>query len=156
MQGGTGGSNVAPARFGWGFSYAGHQFRAEIAIVECGLLQEPRLQIRSIDFAPVSQRRLGLFLSPVPVTTQFKGGRRAAQLMETEDAMVALDCMRVLQETMAHFYYKAKVLLTLKEDADFDAIDSAMSQAAHWAVQLAASNIPSCRRSKSMLPIASR
>jgi hypothetical protein len=55
---------------------------------------------------------------------------------------VALDCLKVLQETMWHFYQKAKILASLGENADFEAIDAAMVQAAHWATQIAGYKYP--------------
>ena len=45
--------------------------------------------------------------------------------------------MAVLQETMSHFYFKAKVLKTLGVDAPFDQIDDLMEKAAKWAKELA-------------------
>jgi hypothetical protein len=46
--------------------------------------------------------------------------------------------MAVLQETMGHFYYKAKVLKTLGADAPFEEIDDLMEKAAKWAEKIAA------------------
>jgi hypothetical protein len=54
------------------------------------------------------------------------------------DDYFALESMGVLQETMAHFYFKAKVLKTLGADAPFEEIDDLMEKAAKWAEKIAA------------------
>ena len=57
--------------------------------------------------------------------------KRAAELLAKEvDTVFALEAMAVLQETMGHFYYKAKVLKTLGADAPFEEIDDLMEKAA--------------------------
>ena len=58
--------------------------------------------------------------------------RRAAHLLGQVDTMYA-----VLQEVMSHFYHKAKVLKGMGENADFDAIDAAMSETGKWAKEVA-------------------
>ena len=63
--------------------------------------------------------------------------RRAAHLLEQVDTMYALDALAVLQEVMSHFYHKAKVLKGMGENADFDAIDAAMSETGKWAKEVA-------------------
>ena len=64
--------------------------------------------------------------------------KRAAELLGKQaDILYALDAMAVLQETMSHFYFKAKVLKTLGVDAPFDQIDDLMEKAAKWAKELA-------------------
>jgi hypothetical protein len=63
--------------------------------------------------------------------------KRAAELLAKEvDTVFALEAMAVLQETMGHFYYKAKVLKTLGADAPFDQIDDLLEKAARWAKEL--------------------
>jgi hypothetical protein len=65
--------------------------------------------------------------------------KRAAELLAKEvDTVFALEAMGVLQETMGHFYYKAKVLKTLGADAPFEEIDDLMEKAAKWAEKIAA------------------
>jgi hypothetical protein len=57
--------------------------------------------------------------------------KRAAELLGKQaDTLYALDAMAVLQETMSHFYFKAKVLKTLGVDAPFEQIDDLMEKAA--------------------------
>ena len=64
--------------------------------------------------------------------------QRAAELLAQQtDPQFALEAMGVLQEVMAHFYNKARVLKTLGADADYDAIDAAMDRAGKWAEKLA-------------------
>ena len=46
--------------------------------------------------------------------------------------------MAVLQEVMAHFYFKAKALKSLGADAPFEEIDDLMDKAGKWAKELAA------------------
>jgi hypothetical protein len=65
--------------------------------------------------------------------------KRAAELLAKQvDTVFALEAMAVLQETMGHFYYKAKVLKTLGADAPFEEIDDLMEKAAKWAEKIAA------------------
>jgi hypothetical protein len=64
--------------------------------------------------------------------------QRAAELLAKQtDPTVALDALGVLQEVMAHFYHKARVLKTLGADAPFDQIDDLMDRAGRWAKELA-------------------
>jgi hypothetical protein len=65
--------------------------------------------------------------------------QRAADLMAKQvDTVHALDALAVMQEAMAHFYYKAKVLKTMGVDAPFEQIDEAMEKAARWAKEICA------------------
>jgi hypothetical protein len=69
--------------------------------------------------------------------------KRAAELLAKEvDSHFALEAMGVLQETMQHFYLKARVLKTLGADAPFDEIDDLMEKAARWAKELCAFKHP--------------
>ena len=64
--------------------------------------------------------------------------KRAAELLGKQiDTVCALEAMAVLQEVMAHFYYKAKVLKTTGADAPFEQIDDLMEKAAKWAKEIA-------------------
>ena len=64
--------------------------------------------------------------------------KRAAELLAQQvDTVYALEALAVLQETIGHFYYKAKVLKTLGTDAPFDQIDDLMEKAAKWAKEIA-------------------
>jgi hypothetical protein len=62
---------------------------------------------------------------------------RAAQLMEKVDTLYALDALAVLQEVMAHFYFKAKTIKSMTEP-DFDELDDAMKETGRWAEKVAA------------------
>jgi hypothetical protein len=67
--------------------------------------------------------------------------KREARMVEAlaqADTHFALEALGVLQETMAHFYFKAKVLKALGTDAPFEMIDDMMEKAAKWAKELAA------------------
>jgi hypothetical protein len=65
--------------------------------------------------------------------------KRAAELLAKQvDTVFASEAMAVLQETMGHFYYKAKVLKTLGADAPFEEIDDLMEKAAKWAEKIGA------------------
>jgi hypothetical protein len=52
------------------------------------------------------------------------------------DTTVSLDALAVLEEVMAHFYFKAKTLKGA-ENANSDAVDRAMSEAGRWAKEAA-------------------
>ena len=54
------------------------------------------------------------------------------------DLKVSPDSLAVLEETMRHFYLKAKVEQSLGEKADWKAVDAAMLQAASVAEKVAA------------------
>jgi hypothetical protein len=64
--------------------------------------------------------------------------QRAADLLARQtDPTYALESLAIMQEAMAHFYYKAKVLKTLGADAPFEQIDDLMEKAAKWAKEIA-------------------
>ena len=65
--------------------------------------------------------------------------KRVAELLAKHvDNVYALEAMAVLQEVMAHFYFKAKALKSLGADAPFEEIDDLMDKAGKWAKELAA------------------
>lgn len=65
--------------------------------------------------------------------------RRRAKLAKTDavDTAVPLDSLAVLEEVMRHFYFKAKVLEAMGENADWDQIDRTMEQVGRWAKEVA-------------------
>jgi hypothetical protein len=65
--------------------------------------------------------------------------RRRAQFTEHReiDRSMALDSLAILEETMRHFYFKARVLETLGEEGDYDAVDRAWTEAGKWAREAA-------------------
>jgi hypothetical protein len=65
--------------------------------------------------------------------------KRVAELLSKHvDTVVSLEAMAVLQEVMAHFYFKAKALKSMGADAPIEEIDDAMDRAGKWADKLAA------------------
>jgi hypothetical protein len=64
--------------------------------------------------------------------------RAAIHGTDLPDLKGSLDSLAVLEETMRHFYIKAKVEQSLGKKADWKAVDAAMEKAATWAEKVAA------------------
>jgi hypothetical protein len=65
--------------------------------------------------------------------------RRRAAIVKAEavDPKMPLESLLVLEEVMRHFYFKAKILESMGEAADWRQIDQAMDQAGKWAKEVA-------------------
>jgi hypothetical protein len=65
--------------------------------------------------------------------------RRRAQFDEHReiDRSISLDSLAILEETMRHFYFKARVLEGLGEEGDYDLLDKAWGEAGKWAEKVA-------------------
>ena len=63
--------------------------------------------------------------------------RGALAKADSIDRSAPLDSLNVLEEIMRHFYFKARVLESLGDEADWDLIDQAMEQTGKWAKEVA-------------------
>jgi hypothetical protein len=70
--------------------------------------------------------------------------RRRAQYHEHReiDRSIALNSLAILRETLNHFYWRARILETLREEGDYDLLDKAWSECGKWAEKLAAFEHP--------------
>jgi hypothetical protein len=64
--------------------------------------------------------------------------RRAEYAEEREiDTRIQLDSLGVLEEVLRHFYFKARILESLKDEGDYDQVDRAWEQTGRWAEKVA-------------------
>ena len=54
------------------------------------------------------------------------------------DTTISLDSLAVLEEVMRHFYLKAKILESMGQEGDYDAVDRAWAETGKWAKEVAA------------------
>jgi hypothetical protein len=64
--------------------------------------------------------------------------RRTQYAVEREiDRSISLDSLAILRETLAHFYWRARILETMREEGDYDLLDRAWAEVGKWAKEVA-------------------
>jgi hypothetical protein len=64
--------------------------------------------------------------------------QRAQYAVQREiDRSISLDSLAVLQESLSHFYWRARILETLGGEGDYDLLDRAWAECGRWAEKLA-------------------
>jgi hypothetical protein len=64
--------------------------------------------------------------------------RRAQYAVQREiDRAITLNSLGILRETLAHFYWRARILETLGGEGDYDLLDRAWAECGRWAEKLA-------------------
>jgi hypothetical protein len=64
--------------------------------------------------------------------------RRAQYAVQREiDRTITLNSLGILRETLAHFYWRARILETLGGEGDYDLLDRAWAECGRWAEKLA-------------------